>query len=1261
MKKILIITFLIFVYSYSTLQSQGYELWGWGSNFYGEIGDGTNTERDAPIQNGKTTNWQTISSGNSHHTLSVKTDSSLWSWGQNDYGQIGDSSTLDRNRPTRIGLLKTWKSAAVGYNHSMALKVDGSLWAWGRNDYGQLGDNTNIDKIAPVQIGTDTDWNIIMCGDFFSFGIKNDGSLWGWGVNQSGELGDGSKENKNVPTQIGTDKDWKNISSGFGFTLATKTDGSLWAWGWNLYGQIGDATNDDKSTPTQIGTDKDWKNIYANAYHSMALKTDGSLWTWGYNSSGQLGDGTKTDKNIPTHIGTGIDWNFISGGVDHTTALKSDGTMWAWGYNTDGELGDGTTTDKIIPTQIGKVVDWKFIAGGAAHSIALKNVSATYLASGNVKDEKNNSVPNITLTIAGGSTTFTNSSGLYTFSNLNNGTYIITPRTNASYTFTPVSRTITINNSNITSGIDFTAIELKYNISGTIKDAKGQAVSNVNLNLTGNSTSLTTNSTSSGTYNFASLSTGVYVVTPQANSSYTYTPVSRTVTINGFNSTANNNFTQVELKYSISGKVKDESGLAMQNVTMSITGTSSSTMNTSLTGAYSFANLSNGTYIITPQITSSYTFSPVSATITINGANISTGADFTGAELKYNLIGNIKDEQNLPVADAVINLSGASATTTNSISSGNYTFSNLKNGFYVITPQATSSYTFSPASKTVTIIGGNITTGLDFVTISTIIPTYSISGIIKDESNKVISNITLNLTGKVNTITNSTISGTYQIANLTNGDYLITPQANALYSFNPTSRTFSIKDANITSGLDFTAVPNIETKHTLVGQITNEANNPVAGVQLTLTGNASTFTISQIDGIFKFSNLTNGTYVITPQENASYTFSPISKTVTINGIDISTNLDFIAIARKLPGYTISGNIRDAQNLPIPNINVSITGNLNLNTTTTINGKYTLNNLTSGTYTITPQANNSYTFTPESRTITINNTNIASGIDFLAVPINVVTYSASGMIQDENGIAFPNITLNLTGTSSTFTKSLTNGTFTFNNLQSGFYIVTPQATSSYTFSPVSITFNLTNSNISSGLDFTAIALGTAKVYTISGQINDEANIGIADLTVNISGVSSTFTKTTSTGLYRFNNMPNGTYTITPQSIASYTFTPISRIITVNNANIVSGIDFIRVKIGTSVEMDNSSEILKISPNPIKDLCNISFYNEKECAINIVLYSNSGRNIGCIYKGKANTGTNYYNLNLSNFDISSGSYILEIQKEQTKILQKIIIQK
>ncbi|MCX6147206.1 MAG: carboxypeptidase regulatory-like domain-containing protein [Candidatus Kapabacteria bacterium] len=1261
MKKILSFALCIIFYSTCLLQSQGYELWGWGSNIYGEIGDGTNNERDTPIQNGKATNWKVIASGNSHHNLSVKTDSSLWAWGQNDYGQLGDSSTLDRNRPTRIGLGKDWKTVAVGYDHSLALKVDGSLWGWGRNDYGQLGDNTNIDKIAPIQIGTDKEWKIIMCGDFFSFGIKNDGTLWAWGVNQSGELGDGSKTDKNVPTQIGTDKDWKNISSGYGCTLALKTDGSLWSWGWNLYGQLGDGTNDDKNIPTHIGSGTDWKDIYANAYHSMALKSDGSLWTWGYNSSGQLGNGTKVDKNTPTHIGTDTDWNFISGGLDHTTALKSDGTMWAWGYNADGELGDGTTVDKSSPIQIGTIKDWKFIAGGASHSIALKNIAATYIASGNVKDEKNNPVGNITLTMAGVSSTFTNTSGLYTFSNLNNGTYVITPRTTASYTFTPVSRTITINNASITSGIDFTAIEIKYNISGTIKDEKGQTVSNAIVNLTSNSTTLTTNSTSSGTYNLSNLSIGVYVITPQATSSYTYTPVSRTVSINGFNPTNGINFTQVELKYSITGKMKDENGNAMQNINLNISGLSSSTINTSITGAYSFANLSNGTYVITPQANSSYTFSPASRTLTVNGANITTGADFTGIELRYSLSGNIKDELNQPVANVVLNLSGASATTTNSIASGNYIFSTLLNGNYVITPQATSSYTFSPASRTVTISGGNVLAGLDFTTISTIIPTYSISGSVKDGNNVAISNITLNLVGNVNTLTNSTSNGLYQLANLKNGDYVITPQSTAQYTFNPESRTFTIKDANITSGLDFIAVPNIKTTHSLLGLVTNELNNPVAGIQLNLTGNASTFTLSQTDGVYKFSNLTNGTYIITPQENASYTFSPASKTVTITGIDISSNIDFLAIARKVSGYTISGFIRDEKNIAVPNITVSFTGNKSLTTTTLANGRYSLSNLSNGTYIITPQATSSYTFSPESRTITIINTNISTGLDFVAVSIKVGAFSISGFIQDENGIPFPNITLNLSGTSNTITKSITDGTYTFNNLIAGAYTVTPLATSSYTFSPVSTTFNITNANINSGLDFIAIALGTAKVYTVSGKISDEKNQGLADLVVNISGVSSTFTKTSTNGIYKFSNMPNGTYTITPQSVASFTFTPISRIITVDNANFTSGIDFTMVKIISLVEMDYDSNILKISPNPVKDICNISYHSEKDCNIEITLYSNTGRNLGRIYQGIATSGVNYYNLNINNNEISSGSYILEINNYQSKVLQKIIIQK
>jgi alpha-tubulin suppressor-like RCC1 family protein len=235
----------------------------------------------------------------------VKSDGTLWAWGSNIHGQLGDGTTISKKSPVRIGSDNHWASISTGYYHtaySLALKTDGTLWGWGANDYGVLGDGTTVKKTSPVQIGRDKDWTFVGVWCSHSLALKSDGTLWGWGLNLTGQLGDGTTVNKLSPVQIGTDKDWVSVAVGFAHSVALKSNGTLWAWGRNQSGQLGDGTTENKQSPVQIGTGKDWVLIAAGGSHSIALKSNGTLWAWGANNDGQLGDGTTVNKNTPEQI-----------------------------------------------------------------------------------------------------------------------------------------------------------------------------------------------------------------------------------------------------------------------------------------------------------------------------------------------------------------------------------------------------------------------------------------------------------------------------------------------------------------------------------------------------------------------------------------------------------------------------------------------------------------------------------------------------------------------------------------------------------------------------------------------------------------------------------------------------------------------------------------------------------------------------------------------------------------------------------------------
>ena len=267
-----------------------------------------------------------------------------------------DGESIESSEVNAMPASTNWASVSAGALHTIAIKRHDplyTLWAWGYNASGRLGDGTTTNRTTPTQIGTATTWSSVSAGVYHTVAIKTDGTLWAWGYNELyGQLGDGTTTNKDVPTQIGAETTWSSVFSGEHHTAAIKTNGTLWAWGRNNSGQLGDGTTTDKTTPTQIGTATTWSSVSGGGYHTVARKSDGTLWAWGYNDDGQLGDETIISKTTPTQIGAETTWSSVSAGGYHTIAKKTDGTLWAWGDNYYGQLGDGTTTDRTTPTKI---------------------------------------------------------------------------------------------------------------------------------------------------------------------------------------------------------------------------------------------------------------------------------------------------------------------------------------------------------------------------------------------------------------------------------------------------------------------------------------------------------------------------------------------------------------------------------------------------------------------------------------------------------------------------------------------------------------------------------------------------------------------------------------------------------------------------------------------------------------------------------------------------------------------------------------------
>lgn len=332
-------------------------LWAWGSGGYGQLGNGSETDNIVQTQVGVASNWMQVAGG-AYYNMAVKSNGTLWAAGDNSTGQLGIGTTaINANVFTQIGTSTNWQQVSTSNYFTLALKTNGTLWGWGQNDMFQMGDGSCCNnRLSPGQIGTATDWALVAAsGTRTGIALKTNGTMWGWGSNSTGILGPSNLSSRQYPTQLNTDTDWTTLSVGAGHVLALKTNGTLWSWGAGGQGQTADNLPAAyfRDTPVQIGNST-WLIVAAGYKSSYGIKTDGTLWAWGWNNVGQLGDGTTIDQNQPVQIGTDTDWVNIAAGVGHAVALKANGALWTWGDNYYGQFGNGTTssTPSLSPQYI---------------------------------------------------------------------------------------------------------------------------------------------------------------------------------------------------------------------------------------------------------------------------------------------------------------------------------------------------------------------------------------------------------------------------------------------------------------------------------------------------------------------------------------------------------------------------------------------------------------------------------------------------------------------------------------------------------------------------------------------------------------------------------------------------------------------------------------------------------------------------------------------------------------------------------------------
>ena len=347
-------------------------VWAWGSNTRGFLGDGTTIDRYTPVQVQGLDNVIAISVGDAH-SLALKSNGTVWAWGANFTGRLGDGTTTDRYAPVQVQGLDSVIAISAG-NHSLALKSDGTVWAWGRNFWGQLGDGTTTDRYTPVQVQGLNEVAAIATDANYSMALKHDGTVWVWGYNFGGGLGGNLQLPQRTPAQVSGLSNISSIVTGYGSFFAI-SDGLFWAWGWNDQGALGInlGGNCCIKFPSQIGS---WPSpittMAAGGPYSLGLARNGTVWAAGANFNGEIGNGTSEfgPYFTPLQVQGLSDITAVAAG-SHSMALKSDGTVWAWGGNYFGNLGDVTTTNRYTPVQVQGLNGVTAIDTGTWFSVAL--------------------------------------------------------------------------------------------------------------------------------------------------------------------------------------------------------------------------------------------------------------------------------------------------------------------------------------------------------------------------------------------------------------------------------------------------------------------------------------------------------------------------------------------------------------------------------------------------------------------------------------------------------------------------------------------------------------------------------------------------------------------------------------------------------------------------------------------------------------------------------------------------------------------------
>lgn len=363
-------------------------IWSWGANKLGQLGNGGAFFIVKPIQVEGLDDVKQVSAAKDF-TAAVKNDGTLWMWGSNSSGQLGNGTRENSYTPVQVKGISDVEKVAAGISHVLALKKDGTVWAWGSNICGELGDGTYISKQEPTQvpglIAKD-----IAAGNGFSIAIRKYGNVVVWGNSGYGEEDDPVYKDRSVPVVIKDFNSAKMIAAGYDHGIALKADQSVWAWGSNGYGQFGFSLSEKalkKKNAVRVPGTLEIMQVSAGYSHNLALSRNGTVIGWGSNDYGQLGI-SRDDKNYNNFTRQAIkgfeNVKEVIAGNNSSFAIKTDGVLWAWGDNSMGQLGTNDTISTNSPIQVPDMADIKNVSAGQSHSAAVRKDGTVWVWGSNI-------------------------------------------------------------------------------------------------------------------------------------------------------------------------------------------------------------------------------------------------------------------------------------------------------------------------------------------------------------------------------------------------------------------------------------------------------------------------------------------------------------------------------------------------------------------------------------------------------------------------------------------------------------------------------------------------------------------------------------------------------------------------------------------------------------------------------------------------------------------------------------------------------------